>query len=162
MAPQVEFKMKKLLFTICTFCTICTVVSAAEFDNRGIWHAIDDTDSLAHGVRTSSGIIDVSDREDELNVIVTGATPNDDSLVVTLEIYGLATPNLADTSNAVLIHNTSINEDGGGYAFADTLSGDEMYPYLWIKLTNDDSDESFLPDVYLYMKQKEITILQRR
>lgn len=154
--------MKKLLYIIGVFYIICGLVLAAEFDNRGVWQAISlSSDSLAAGVQTISGIIDVSDREPELNIIVTGESP-DDSLVIKLDLYGLATPNLADSADAVSIHSATSFVSATSLTFADTLDGDEMFPYLWIKLTNSDLDSTVSVDAYLYMKQRDITILQRR
>ena len=114
----------------------------------------------ADGIR-AFGVQDVSDREAELCIIIYGTTP-DDSLNVTVEILGMMSPNLSDTSKSVQLLNSTSLTGAGAVAFADTLFGTSHVPYLYIRTTNADADSALTATGWLYMKQREATTIIQR
>jgi len=128
-------------------------IQADTFNDRGVVTVVDGV-SLSAGKARSKGVLDVSDREPELCVMVYGATP-DDSLVVTVEILGMLSPNPADTSKAITLYSNTNHSAGGAVTFADTLSGTELVPYLYIRITNADTDSAFTCNSWIYMKQRD-------
>lgn len=147
--------MKKLLATAIMIMALMTPELQAEaFNTRGVITLVNSV-SLSAGNKRSSNVLDVSDRDPELCVMVYGSTP-DDSLVVTVEILGMFSPNLADTSKAITVYSSTNHSAGGAVTFADTLQGSEMVPYLFIRITNADADSAFTCNSWVYMKQREI------
>ena len=133
---------------------------AETFDDRGVWHPIDGA-TLAHGYRTTFGVLDVSDRDNVLNALVYGYTP-DDSLNITLELRGMMSPNLADSGKSVQIFTTTSLKGDDAIAFADTLDDNQFYPYLMGRLTNADTDSTLSGvHLWLYMQPREINMLEK-
>ena len=143
--------MKWMLLTLFFF---ATQVFAETFDDRGVWHPIQGVTLTAEYVQTV-GVIDASDMQGELNVLISGGTAND-SLQVTLEIRGMMSPNLADSALSVQIFTVTSAGADDAIAFADTLIGDELFPYLIMRLTNDDAYNSTTEvNLWLYMYPRE-------
>lgn len=150
--------MKKLFVILCVLisATMCYAQNNI-FDERGIWHALK-SKALAAGTKTTFGLIDVSGYGQEINIEVYGTTP-DDSLVYTIDLYGMMSPNLADTAKSVLIYTKTNNLSGGATSHADTLEGTEMFPYLFGRMYNIDGDSTLTVDVWLYVRQPSVSLL---
>lgn len=149
--------MKKILIPVliilCGFC----YAADNQFDDRGVWHALNGI-SLAESTKTTFGLINVSGWGEELNIMVYGTTP-DDSLVYTIDIYGMMSPNLSDTTKSVKIYTSTNNLGAGAKSHADTLNGNEMFPYLWGQLYNIDGDSTLTVDVWFHVKQLSVSSL---
>ena len=130
------------------------------FNDRGVITIIDGVSMAAGGIATF-GVIDVSDREAELCIMVHGSTP-DDSLNATVEILGMMSPNLADTLKSIQVLSSTSLTAGGAVTFADTLDGDELVPYLYPRITNADADSTATLYAWLYMKQKNVNTFMQR
>lgn len=151
---------KKYMRIFLLFLFICSSAVADDFfDDRGVWYPMQ-TVTMEDSERVSFGVIDVSDREPELNILVYGEGP-DDSLVFTLTIYGMMSPDIADTNKSVSIFSSTQNLDEGGIALADTLDSNQMFPYLYGNLYNINNADSTYFDLWFFMKQKDITLLRK-
>ena len=149
--------MKFILILLLFTCNICFADNLV-FDNRGVTKLIDGV-ALAESVKTTFGTIDVSEREAELNILVYGTSA--DSLVYTIDLYGMMSPNLSDSAKAKLLFSTTINQLKGTKAHADTLFADSMFPYLYGHFYNIDGNETVTVDVWLYMKPRNLTIFRK-
>jgi len=149
-----------LVYIILPILIICSSVFADDFfDDRGVWQAINAV-TLEDSERVSFGVIDVSDRESELNILVYGTGP-DDSLVFTLTIYGMMSADLADTNQSTSIFSSTQNLDEGGIALADTLDDNQMFPYLYGNIYNINGADSTEFDLWFFMKPRNVTVLKK-
>jgi hypothetical protein len=151
--------MRKLLVTLSLVISTMIVISA-NFDDRGVIKMLSGSTMVAGNTKTF-GVQDVSDRTGILNIMVYGAT-TDDSLNVAVEILGMMSPNLSDTSKAIQIYSGTNHSSGGAVTFADTLDDDEMVPYLYARVTNNDVDSTVVLDAWIYMIQKEQTVILQK
>lgn len=154
-SPHWKYFMRILLILL----LICNLIYASDFDDRGVWHAIKAV-TLEDSEKVSFGVIDVSDREAELNILVYGEGP-DDSLVFILTLYGMMSANIADTNKSVSIFSSTKNLDEGGVALADTLDDNQMFPYLYGNLYNINNADSTTFDLWLYMRPRDLSILSK-
>jgi len=140
---------------VLTAMLISSTAWAATFNERGVWQPVS-TATLAKNQTVTFGCVDVSDRKQELNVMVYGKT-GDDSLNIILELRGMMTPNLSDSNLSVQTFTITKKTGGDVIAYADTLTGNQMYPYLMGRITNVDGDSTLRNvDVWLYMNPREL------
>jgi len=139
---------------------ICSVAIADDFNDRGVWHPVD-RDTLAAGQVKTIGIRDVSDRENEITMLIHG-TATTGSLKVWLRLYGMMSAVLKDTSEMIIIFDdSSAVVSDSTIVFADTLSGSEHFPHLYGRLANIHPTNTDTLSFYLYAKPKDVTILRR-
>lgn len=134
------------------------LASAATFDNRGVWQALS-SQSIAKTKIATFGMIDVSDRMDELNIMAIAS--GNDTLELKIDLYGQMSYNLSDSLTAKLVGTVTGVGDTLSICFADTLSGDTKFPYLWGRVTGN-SDSTMTVNLYLYMKPREINVINVR
>ncbi len=107
----------------------------------------------------SFGVRDVTDRELPFNILAY-ATTTGDSLKLTITLYGMMSYLLADTTKIATIATTTEATTGSVIALGDTLDGETMYPYLYGKVTNNHASASAVVTLWLYMRPREINIVQ--
>lgn len=150
--------MKRLILVVSLmFCM--TAIADGTFNFYGVWHPVESV-TLSAGERTSSGVISFMGREKYYNFLIYGVAS--DSIYPQLDVYGMMTYNIADTSKAVLIGTTSEYTSGSTVSYADSLIDNEAYPFVWIRLTNNHPDSSAVFDVWGYAKPAEQTIIRNR
>ncbi len=147
-------KMKKLLFILLTL--VFVSIAYGDFNERHVWKALSGI-TVIHGATYSFGPRDMSDRENEFNVFVFGAS-NGDSLKTKIDIYGMMNYALADTNENILITTQTNVTNDSTVTLADTLDGNEHFPYIFGKITNNHASASVVFDLYIYSKPREITI----
>lgn len=145
--------MRLALITLVAALLTIAPATGAQFDNRGVWHPVTAT-TLAKSQSVSFGIIDVSDMDNIFTVLISGTG---DSLVTKLDVLGMMSANIADTAKSVTVLSTTQHKDAVAVAYTDTLEGATRFPYLYLKLTNADTDSSLANvDVWLYMQPREL------
>ena len=148
--------MKKLLIVFLTLVFTSTVYG--DFNERHVWKALSGI-TIGHGATYSFGPRDMSDRENEFNVFVFGAS-NGDSLKTTINIYGMMSYANADTNKSVLITTQTNVTNDSTVTLSSTLSDTERFPYIFGKITNNHASASVTFDVYVYSKPRTITIIR--
>lgn len=150
--------MKRFVITVLLFISV-TALAENTFDTYGVWHPVD-TQTLSAGQAVSHGPITIHMREKYLNFLIHGAFS--DSMYPVLQVYGMMTYNLADTSKAALIGTSNTYTDAETVAFADTLDDNQLYPFIWIRLTNNHPDSSATYNVWCYNRPEIQTIIRSR
>lgn len=145
--------MRVLTLTLATVLLIAAFGYAQQFDDRGVWHPVTGV-TLATGASRSFGVLDVSDMDNIFTVLVSGTG---DSMVVTLTILGMMSPNIADTAKSVTVYTSTSHVKTAATAFSDTLEGATRFPYLYGTITNADADSTLSAvNLWLYMQPREL------
>jgi len=130
------------------------------FDEYNVVQVIEDQTVVA-GEVVSFGPIDVSKRKGELLLMLHGTTGGD-SLKTLIKLWGLMSQNPADTLKSSPVYTSGVLAAADSvYAWPDTLSGDEYFPFLFGQVHNRHADSSAVFNLYLHMKPDDITLLRR-
>jgi len=142
-----------------TFLACGIAFSADYFDEYGVWNPISGV-TLGPSAARSAGPIDVTRNEKFINFLITGTTT--DSLLLKIDVYGMMSDATADTVDGVLIGTKTEYTDGDAVAFADTLIGDNAFPFVFVRVTNSHPDSSAVVDLYGFTRPIQATVLQVR
>ncbi len=116
-----------------------TGASTTSFDEYGVWNILSSS-SLAASQHKSAGPADVSRLERYINYHFFGVST--DSLRIKIDVWGMMSYTKADTVTAVLISSSSQVVGDSTVVFADTLDANEDYPYIFVRVLNEDTGDA--------------------
>lgn len=163
---MVTIKIKTLLVTLVFILVVVWVVAkfttgtaTSSFDEYGVWNILSSS-SLAASQHKSAGPADVSRLERYINYHFYGVSA--DSLRIKLDVWGMMSYSRADTVTGVLISSSSQVVGDSTIVFADTLDADEDYPYIFVRVLNEDTGDAVSAvDLWAHARPVIRTILQR-
>ncbi len=135
---------------------------ADKFDEYGRWVAVNSV-TLAAGDYSILGTVIATDRDQEFNVILYGDTGGD-SLKFTLTVFGGFSYALTDSSKFINLISSTVAQvkTEKTYAVSDTLTGNEMFPFMYLTLRNDHADSSATFDVVMHARKRTVTSIRLR
>lgn len=136
-----------------------TAIADTVFNQFGVWHAIENT-ALGAGQVVSAGPIDVTTGETEINVLLYCVAT--DTTWVTLNVYGMMTYTLSDTTKGVLLGTKTEYTADSTVVFADTLEAGSAFPFLYIQVKNAHPSDADTIDAYVYTRPIQRSFIRAR